>query len=427
MAVMVIPARVVRLAERLFVIGALLLFSRAFLPLYDRLGTAGTVLQAGLYAAVFGIILLLIVWQLGRFLFVLQLDRFLLLLLAFVPLSLLWSVDRGETLASLPVFYGATALGIYLAARFSLDEQLDLLFWMLVIITVASLALGLLVPGLGIMQGGSNAGSWQGVFAHKNDLGRFIVLAAVVSTFAAARRRWAPLVLLPALALLVLSESATSAVTLVVLLLVIPVLRLLQRRRSATLPLLVAAAVLLGAGVAVAVLSNATDIIVRLGKDLTLTGRTEVWADVWTLIQERMWLGYGYNAFWLGLDGPSAYIWARHGWRPNHAHNGFLDLWLELGLIGVALVVTHVVVNGARAWRFAMRDRSPGALWPLTLILLLLLFSINYSVLVSQSVFFWALYLGAVLGVRVEQRRRARAGAPAPAAGGGALVVEQVP
>jgi len=74
-----------------------------------------------------------------------------------------------------------------------------------------------------------------------------------------------------------------------------------------------------------------------LGKDVTLTGRVPLWLALIPFLQERPWTGYGLGGFWLGWEGPSAYVWSQVGWDPSHGHNGYLDLWLDLGLIGLSL------------------------------------------------------------------------------------------
>src|SRR5262249_514880 len=80
-------------------------------------------------------------------------------------------------------------------------------------------------------------------------------------------------------------------------------------------------------------LSTASEVMVAaVGKDPSLTGRAELWVQVVDAIRSRFWLGHGYGAFWLGWDGESALIWRVISWRPPTAHNGFLDMGLELGI-----------------------------------------------------------------------------------------------
>lgn len=77
-----------------------------------------------------------------------------------------------------------------------------------------------------------------------------------------------------------------------------------------------------------------------LGRDPTLTDRKVIWADVIAL-QNRPIFGFGFESFWLGerLD----VLWAKWRWRPNQSHNGYLETYLNLGWIGVGLLVGALV------------------------------------------------------------------------------------
>jgi O-antigen ligase len=73
-----------------------------------------------------------------------------------------------------------------------------------------------------------------------------------------------------------------------------------------------------------------------MGRDSTLTGRTELWERLGTMIVEPLF-GAGFDSFWLGerLDR----LWAVYWWQPRQAHNGYLEVFLNLGWVGIALLV----------------------------------------------------------------------------------------
>jgi len=73
-----------------------------------------------------------------------------------------------------------------------------------------------------------------------------------------------------------------------------------------------------------------------LGKNETLTDRTEVWSDV-LQIHINPFLGAGFESFWLGDRLKT--MWAKWFWHPNQAHNGYLETYLNLGLVGVFLLI----------------------------------------------------------------------------------------
>ncbi len=77
-----------------------------------------------------------------------------------------------------------------------------------------------------------------------------------------------------------------------------------------------------------------------LGRDPTLTDRTEVWHDALNLQPDPI-LGAGFESFWIGKRLQT--LWAKWWWRPNQAHNGYIETYLNLGFVGVALLAGLVV------------------------------------------------------------------------------------
>jgi exopolysaccharide production protein ExoQ len=79
-----------------------------------------------------------------------------------------------------------------------------------------------------------------------------------------------------------------------------------------------------------------------LGRDATLTDRTGVWHDALQL-QPNPLLGAGFDSFWLGkrLDK----IWEKWWWHPNQAHNGYVETYLSLGYVGIALLAGLIIAT----------------------------------------------------------------------------------
>jgi exopolysaccharide production protein ExoQ len=98
-------------------------------------------------------------------------------------------------------------------------------------------------------------------------------------------------------------------------------------------------------------------LISGLGRDSTLTGRTEIWEDV-LAFRTNPYLGTGFESFWLGVR--NELMWEKHWWRPNQAHNGYLETYLHLGLIGVVLLGASLVSAFRRASRMLLTDLHMG-------------------------------------------------------------------
>ena len=89
-------------------------------------------------------------------------------------------------------------------------------------------------------------------------------------------------------------------------------------------------------------------LIEALGRDASLTGRTDLWDEFLAMAGPRL-LGAGFESFFLGsrID----VLWARYWWHPNEAHNGYLETYLTLGWIGVALLAIMILVGYRNALR----------------------------------------------------------------------------
>lgn len=81
-------------------------------------------------------------------------------------------------------------------------------------------------------------------------------------------------------------------------------------------------------------------LIQAAGRDPTLTGRTELWADLLKLHVNPL-LGAGFESFWLGER--IEWLWAKYWWQPNQAHNGYLETYLNLGWLGVVFLAVWII------------------------------------------------------------------------------------
>lgn len=364
------------------------------------------VVWLGVYAATF----FLIAMRWRKFVEFITRDKLLLLLVAIVVLSVLWSAAPETTLRRAVALVGTTAFGAYLATRYTLDGQLKLLATALGIAAVLSLAFGLALPSYGISSDPLFVGDWQGIYNHKNTLGSDMSLGALVFLILAtsmSRYRWLAwggFVL--TVCLVVLSDSSTALIALLALLALWPVYRSLRWRYTLALPFLMFA-VLLGAGVAMVLGSSLDTVLGVFGRDATLSGRTELWSLVWTEVRERPWFGYGYSGFWLGLEGESAPIWRSTGSEVPAADNGFLDLWLSLGLVGVVVFFAGFSAAFLRAATWFRLSRTSEGFWPCLFLTFVLLYSVSESVFLKQNSTLWILYVSTVLSAFPRDALRA--------------------
>lgn len=99
-----------------------------------------------------------------------------------------------------------------------------------------------------------------------------------------------------------------------------------------------------------------SDLVTRaLGRDTTLTGRTEIW-DVVGNVYINPIFGAGFESFWLG--GRLAEVWASFSntLSLNQAHNGYLETYLNLGLLGLTLLVGWILATFRKVGRVFPSD-----------------------------------------------------------------------
>lgn len=399
-----------RASEVGFLALSLFLFSGALLPLLLREsgasvgGAEGNPVLRATFAGVHAVTLLLVLARWRSVLAVLRRNGAVIALVCVAVASVAWSDAPELTLRRSVALVATTSFGVYLAACHGVRGTLRVLALALGTVAILSFVFAIALPSYGI-DVGPHAGAWRGVFNQKNNLGQAMVLSTVAFLLlarASERRRWVGWAGAAGSALLVLlSTSGTALVILLGFAALLPLFRAL-RWRASTVQLLLIGLVLAGAGIGLWVVGNAEMLLTALGKDPTLTGRTDLWMAVMDQIRERPLLGHGYSAFWLGWGGASADVWKVVRWETPHAHNGFLDLGLDLGLVGLALFATGFAVAVTRAVRLLRATRSAESIWPLALLSFMLLYNVTETAILQQNSIYWTLFVAAVFSVPVS-------------------------
>jgi O-antigen ligase len=356
-----------------------------------------------IFLLIYGVTFLLLVARWKKVTYLLSKDRFIWVLIAVAVFSMFWSDAPDVTKTRTIALVGTTLFGFYLASRYSMKQQLQLLAWAFGISIVLSFMFAVGVPKLGIM-GGLHAGKWRGIYAHKNVLGKMMVMSALIFlllAISAKRNRrilWGGFSL--SAMLIVLSASSTSLVNLIALIAAFFALRTLRLRYEQMIPALLAIAIVAGS-LQLLYTANADALLGLFGKDATLSGRTDMWPYVLEKIWERPWLGYGYSGFWRGLDGESAYIWYATRWTPPNAHNGLLDLWLDLGLLGVSIYLLGFLTSFIRAIARVRLSRTTEEFWPVIYMLYMVLANLTESTMLERNSLYWVLFAALILSIRL--------------------------
>jgi exopolysaccharide production protein ExoQ len=227
-------------------------------------------------------------------------------------------------------------------------------------------------PALG-RRYGLDGESWAytGVTTDKNMLGAICLVSGLACVWRLSQAIWSRqgrrgagpviaqvILLATVLWLLRVADSMTSIACFVLAGGVIVATTLPTLARSRGIGHLLVSSVLIVAGVALFADVGA-GLVETVGRDSTLTGRTDLWKLLLSVNQSPM-LGAGFESFWLGdrLE----QIWGMMPWRANEAHNGYLEVYLNLGLIGLAVLVVVIVTGYKRVILGLNRDSGLGPL-----------------------------------------------------------------
>jgi len=116
-------------------------------------------------------------------------------------------------------------------------------------------------------------------------------------------------------------------------------------------------------------------------------------------ILKRPLLGYGFYAFWEGLSGGSGNVVSATHWTVGYAHNGILEIFLQLGLVGVVVFFATLIQALKNAWFCFRNDRSGGYDWYLGLIALTVVYNIDEATVVFPNELLSILYVVACCGL----------------------------
>jgi exopolysaccharide production protein ExoQ len=318
-----------------------------------------------------------------------------------------------RTISSGALLLAGVLLLYYIMSRYTLDQVLELLLVLGTLTVVASIVFALALPQYGLDRMGGHASAWKGIFSAKNYLGN---MALFFLTVAMSYRARTPLLrsvrisqIIFCLAAIAFSRAATAYVLTAIYILLFALMKTMHRFKKKDYFVVCFLLLVVVCATAAAIMLSPDSLFALLGKDVTLTGRTGIWRAVTDSIAKRPLFGYGYQAFWLGLEGESYRVILAVSWVLAQAQNGFLDVMLEMGVVGLVIVV---LVFG-----FAFRDgvvcllrsrddtRLRAVEWYLTIVILTLIYNLDESFLFDPKHLGSMMFLLACVGLKIERLR----------------------
>lgn len=390
-----LPKANVHWSEFALLILILLVFSEGILPRLFPGGEdeEGSAFLRLLWLPIYGIVLLGLIWKaLDVARMCLRLP-FLMLLIALCAVSFVWSIEPGLTQRRSLAIIMTTAAGLYIGTRYDWQTMLRALGLTWFIIAIVAFMTGALNPSFGRVQE-VHIGAWQGLYFEKNQLGGAMAMAATFAGFLAIMDRkfrlfWSGFLGLAVL-LVFLSTSKTALLGLLLGLGVLGTCAWSKRGIATGLLTIWVAAIF--AGLAAALLVFAPKVVFAfLGRDMTLTGRTDIWITLVDYIQQRPLFGYGYGVFWSADSGPGNWVRETLEWDAPTAHNGWLEVALSLGLVGLLLLTLDFLMT---VWRASMAAVNMWVgVFALGFLAQFFLFSLSESSFLQQNSIVWVIYV----------------------------------
>jgi len=332
----------------------------------------------------------------------------LTLLLALMIASSPWSAYALETVSGFIIQIGITVIALFLAVSFSWRKLLNIfanairviVFGSFVVELIASTfkgALAKLISGIdadtevALAQSGHlfDGGRIQGLLGNANLVAAWaligVITFAIEFTIKSKNRRLSAVSLVASIALIVVAKSAGIIFASVAVLLAAIVSLLAEGKDKQTrhryYHIAWAAA---GVGMFF-VLVFRRQVFEILGKSPDMTHRSDIWRRVLSLIEQRPLEGWGFTGVWVPGVKPYEGLVVINGEKYYQAHNAFLDMWLQLGAVGLILFLILLTRVFVKTWRLGVHHSNPLYLWPLLLLVTQLVRGITESRLLIQS------------------------------------------
>jgi len=223
-------------------------------------------------------------------------------------------------------------------------------------------------------------GRIQGIVGNSNLLGMIALLAAILYGVRLLARSGSPIWnwfwFVVAIGTLALTRSSTVLVATVAVALLAGFLLIVRRMSGRGRLIATLVGGLLAIGAVVAAVIGRDPLLSALGKSSDLTYRLDIWQSVVDLAVQRPVAGWGWVGYWNPFVPPFDNLAIYGGVRYLQAHNAWLDVFLQLGALGLIIFAFLVLSTLGRTWQLAL---EPGGHlrhrldWPMTAIPLLLL------------------------------------------------------
>lgn len=320
----------------------------------------------------------------------------LLLFVGLATISVLWSEYQWATVGGIAYLLAFTVLGISIALLRDTIQIVraygDVLRLVLGLSIALEIVSGLLIDTpirfLGIEGHLADLGPLQGIMGSRNQFGLVALLALITfgiefATRSVGRRTAVASLVLAGVSVLLSRSPVVLAVAVVVAAaaIALALLRQVSPERRRIWQLGVLAAAVLGA---IIVWFSRAGVISLFSANSELSYRLDLWRGVLALISRNPLEGWGWVGYWRPDVQPFPAFAIAGQREPNSALNAYLDVWFQLGLVGLLLFVGLVILTFTRSWLLAGQRRSLVFAWPALMLVALLSTSLAESSLLVE-------------------------------------------
>jgi O-antigen ligase len=285
-------------------------------------------------------------------------EKFLTIFLIWCLVTIIWSSYSFVSLKRYIQYLAVVTicLSVFLHVK-DYNKIITVFKNMIAVYLIISLATILTIPGAL-----DRFGIWRGVAPHKNTLGQISLISVIFLTAIYMKQESLKsktiisALIVVGIVLLFGSKSSTSIVTFLILfslsatLIIDKIFDIIGIRRTVSLFLTIVIIVIF-----ILMILLAPEVIEaavgQTGKDLTFTGRVDLWADIWEETKKHLFQGAGFQGYWVVTSAKVEQLYEVYPWLPIQAHNGYLDIINEVGIIGLAiflLILINYFVNLAQ-------------------------------------------------------------------------------
>lgn len=267
---------------------------------------------------------------------------------SYAALSGLWSYHTSlDPTLRLAKFLVVTLFCVFLLVNYNTKDCIKIVVTSLSILAVLNLFTCLFIPSLGIHDVFSyHAGEWRGISSHKNTMGTLSLLCFMGNMAMLYKDNSNKLAhgALIAVSVLLIYKSGSATAFIITAALTLGILSMnafLKIRNRALRGFIFTYSVLLVMAVAFLTFSNFSALATGIGKDPNLTGRTGLWESADRAIRDELYLGHGFGSFFSDQNLVLSYF----DRELTSSHSGFRDLLLDLGIFGMVLIVSILLIT----------------------------------------------------------------------------------